>query len=86
MPKIGQPRRNEQFPINIQYSKTKLGNHRKSEQNDYCYEIQLVIKKLPRSKTPRPDGIKGKFYQIFEEQLITIFLKLFQSIEEKGKL
>lgn len=49
-------------------------------------EIESIIKSFPINKSLGPDGLAGKFYQTFTEELISVLLKVFQKIKEERML
>ena len=49
-------------------------------------DIETLIKKLPTYKSPGPDGFKAEFYRAFKGELTPILHRLFQKIQEDGRL
>ena len=49
-------------------------------------EVEATINGLPTKNSPGPDGFTAKFYQIYIEELISLLLKLFQTIQKEGIL
>ena len=55
-------------------------NHEERENLDRVITrkgFESVPKNLPAKKSPAPDGFTGEFYQIYKEQLTSVFLELF---------
>ena len=48
-------------------------------------EVEAAINSLPTKKCPGSDGFKAKFYQTYKEELVPLFLKLFQ-INQKERI
>ena len=49
-------------------------------------EIETVMKKLPTHKSPGPESFTGEFYRAFKGELTPILHRLFQKIQEDGRL
>ena len=49
-------------------------------------EIEAVIKKLLTHKSPGLDSFTGEFYKAFKEEITPILHRLFQKIQEYGRL
>ena len=44
------------------------------------------MKKLPTHKSPGPNGFTGEFYKAFKEELTPILHRLFEKIQNDGRL
>ena len=49
-------------------------------------ETEIVIKKFPTHKSPGPDVFTGQFYRAFKGELTPILHRVFQKIQEDGRL
>ena len=49
-------------------------------------QIESVIENIPKRKSLRSKGFNREFYQTFKKELISILLKVFQRVQEKGTL
>jgi hypothetical protein len=48
--------------------------------------LKQQLKAFQEKKSPGPDGFTAEFYHAFNEELISIVLKLFYEIEREGIL
>ena len=46
----------------------------------------MILNNFPKQKAPDPDGVTGKFYQTFKEEITPILYNLFQKTEAEGIL
>ena len=60
------PQLNQEEIENLNRLITRATNHK---------EIETIIKNLPKTKSPGPDGFSGEFCQTFKEDLIPSFSK-----------
>ena len=49
-------------------------------------EIETVIKKFLAHKSPGLDGFTGEFYKAFKEEITPILHRLFEKIQNDGRL
>ena len=49
-------------------------------------KIEAVIKNLPTYKSPGTDGFIGEFYKAFKEELTPILHRLFEKIQNDGRI
>lgn len=50
------------------------------------WEVDREIKKLPKNKSPGPDGIIAEFYQAFRKELGPFLATVFEDITQRGLL
>ena len=81
----------------MQPTKIESGRNRNPKRPIFRNEIESIIKNKTNKKTRKnpkpsnkqksgPDSFIGEFCQTFKEELIPILLKIFQKLEEEGKL
>lgn len=49
-------------------------------------EIKMVDNMISQNKNLVPDGLTGEFFQIFKVDILPIFFKIFQKIEETNTI
>jgi hypothetical protein len=68
------------------YKLPKLNQEQINELNSHIFpkEIETVINSLSTTTKPRPHEFSAEFYQTFNEDLISILLKLIHKLETEG--
>ena len=51
-----------------------------------CEEIEVDIKNLPTKQSTGQDGFSTEFYQNFQEEIISLLLKVLLMVETEGSL
>ena len=49
-------------------------------------EVEAAINSLSTKKSPGPDGFTAKFYKTYKEELVSVLLKLFQTVGKEKLL
>ena len=70
-----------------QYNLPKLNEEAESlNRSITAADIEVVMKKLPTHKIPGLDSFTGEFYKGFKEEITPILHRLFQKMQEDGRL
>ena len=49
-------------------------------------KVEAAVNSLPTKKSPGPDRLTAKFYQMYKEEMVPFLLKLIQTIRKEGIL